>query len=200
MDEMPLYPVAMRLEGRACLVIGNPDDREATQKAKALAECGASVRRIHDYQTIRDSDVAGVFLVLSTVRDEAVSQRLQHLSERHGFLLWCMDQPCFGSISMMAIAKSGPVRLAVSTSGAAPSISKTFRKSLERAMDPKFGRFITQLASLRDGLRRRMPRANQAQERIGAILEASRNFEVRISFQYPDWFEKPELVEHPEAE
>jgi siroheme synthase (precorrin-2 oxidase/ferrochelatase) len=186
----PFFPVALNLEGRTCVVIGEADDREVTQKAQALKECGAIVRHVHEYSTLRERDVAKTFFVLSAVRDEAFSAHLERLSERHGFLLWCVDQPQFGSISMMAIAKSGPVRVAASTSGVAPSISKAFRKSLERAMDRRFRRFVAELGTLRKRLRERMPQSSQAPERIDAMLSASRDFDVRVSFSYPAWFDQ----------
>jgi hypothetical protein len=33
-----------------------------------------------------------------------------------------------------------------------------------------------------------LPHDAQASQRIDAMLDASRNFDVRVSFRYPDWF------------
>lgn len=184
----PFFPVALTLEGRLCVVIGDAEDREAIQKTKALEESGATVRRVLDRHDLCHDDLCEAFFVLSTIRDEEFSTRLQRLSELHGFLLWCIDQPQFGSVSMMAIAKSGPVRIGTSTSGVAPAVSKTLRKALERAMDPTFLRFITQLGLLRTNLRAQLPGVHQSTERIEAMLHASQDFNVRVSFTYPDWF------------
>ena len=193
MSTKPFFPVALTLEGRRCIVIGPANDREAKQKSKALEESGAIVQHVHDYQNLCHDDVCEVFFVLSTVRDEVFSARLHRLSELHGFLLWCVDQPQFGSVSMMAIAKSGPVRVMASTSGVAPSISKALRQAVERAMDPTFVRFIIELGNLRHNLRKRMPEPSQSPARIGAMLDASRDFDVQVSFTYPEWFHSKNL-------
>jgi len=182
------FPVALNLEGRTCVVIGPAADREVKHKSTALEECGALVRHVRGHRPLRDEDVAGAFFVLSAVRDEALSARLQRLSVERGFLLWCVDQPQYGCVSMMAVAKSGPVRVAASTSGVAPTISKAFRKSLERAMDGTFDRFVAELGTLRKRLRERMPQSEAASERIEAMLSASRDFDVRVSFTYPQWY------------
>ena len=192
MDRKAFFPVALNLQGRDCLVIGRSDDREAISKAQAFEECGAGVRRLHDPQSISEDDLAGAFFVVSTVVDRELSARLRRMADEHRFLLCCIDQPEFGFVSMTAIAKSGPVLVAISTSGVAPSVSKDFRKALQRAMDAKFSRFIERLGSLRKNVRERLSDPSQALERISCIREASRDFRIAISFSYPEWFEKTE--------
>jgi siroheme synthase (precorrin-2 oxidase/ferrochelatase) len=189
MARRPFFPLALTLEGRRCVVIGPLDDREANDKTAALEECGAQIQRILDPAALQDSHVANAFFVLSGVKDKAFSARLLALSNEHRFLLWCVDQPASSSVSMMAIARSGPVRVASSTSGAAPAVAGTFRRALERAMDPTFERFIERLAALRLRIREAKPGRDQARERVDEILEASRDFDVSVTFQYPEWFE-----------
>ena len=128
--------------------------------------------------------------MLSAIKDRALSEHLLALSHRHRFLLWCVDQPAFGSVSMMAIAKSGPVRVATSTSGAAPAVASIVRRAFERAMDPTFARFIEQLAAMRLRIREAKPGRAQARERVEQILEASRAFDVTVAFRYPEWFQE----------
>ena len=76
------YPVSLNVEGRACVVIGAADDREATQKAAALEESGACVRRICDVASLRDEDVSEAFFVISTPQNEELSARLRVLADR----------------------------------------------------------------------------------------------------------------------
>ncbi len=187
MPRKPFYPLALNLEGRRCLVIG--EDREATEKSAVLEECGALVERATP-ASVTDGTVGEFFFVLSTIKDEVLTARLHALSQSQRFLLWCVDRPASSSVSMMSIARSGPVRVAASTSGAAPAISKTFRKALEGAMDAKFARFIEHLSSLRERLRESKPARSQTHERVDAMLEASRNFGISVSFRYPEWFER----------
>src|SRR5271167_3277945 len=116
------FPVSLNLVGRACVVIGAADDREAIEKTAALEESGADVRRVYHARELRDEDVAGAFFVISTPLDAELSARLRALADRHRFLLCCIDQPKFGFVAMAAIAKAGPVRIAISTAGLAPRV------------------------------------------------------------------------------
>lgn len=190
MERRPFFPLALTIAGRDCVVIGPLDDPEVAQKSASLEECGANVRHVADHTALADADVAGAFLVLSAIKDRTLSKRLLELSRDHRFLLWCVDQPAFSSVSMMAIAKSGPVRVATSTSGAAPAVASTLRRAFERAMDPTFARFIEQLAAMRLRIREAKPGRAQARERVDLILEASRTFDVSVAFRYPEWFKE----------
>jgi len=186
----PFFPLALTIAGRACVVIGPLDDPEVVQKSASLEECGADVRHVADHAALADADVADAFLVLSAIKERTLSERLLELSRAHRFLLWCVDQPAFSSVSMMAVARSGPVRVATSTSGAAPAVASILRRAFERAMDPTFARFIEQLAAMRLRIREAKPGRDHARERVDLTLEASRAFDARIAFSYPEWFEE----------
>jgi precorrin-2 dehydrogenase / sirohydrochlorin ferrochelatase len=182
------FPVSLNLEGRACVVIGAADDREAVDKAAALEEAGAQVRRIHDPSDLRDEDVSGAFFVISTPQDAALSARLRALADRHRFLLCCIDQPRYGFVAMAAIAKAGPVRVAISTAGLAPRVGKALKNALQRAMDERFARFIGNLAERRQRTHAAHPEPESSQLRRDAMIEAARGFRADVKFEYPEWF------------
>ena len=127
---MAFFPVGLNLVGRRCVVIGAEDDREAIAKEAALRESGADVRWIKDPAALRDEDVIDAYFVISTPQDEALSARLRALADQHKFLLCCIDQPKYGFVAMAAIAKAGPVRVAISTSGLAPRVGKILKEAL----------------------------------------------------------------------
>ncbi len=183
------FPVGLNLEGRPCVVIGAESDREAVEKAAALGESGADVRRIYDAAALQDDDVAGAFFVISTPQDEALSARLRALADRYRFLLCCIDQPRFGFVAMAAIAKAGPVRVAVSTAGLAPRVGKALRIALQRAMDAKFERFVERLAELRERTQAAHPGLHESPFRRRSMIDAARGFEADVSLHYPAWFE-----------
>jgi siroheme synthase (precorrin-2 oxidase/ferrochelatase) len=186
------FPVSLNLDGRPCVVIGAPDDREAVEKSAALEESGAQVRRIYDPQTLRDEDLAEVFFVISTPQDAALSARLRSLADRHGFLLCCIDQPKFGFVAMAAIAKAGPVRIAISTAGLAPRVAKALKNALQRAMDAKFARFIAHLAQRRASVQATHPGPESSAVRRAAMIEEARGFRAEVHFSYPPWFDDAE--------
>ena len=186
----PFFPVSLNLAGRRCVVIGEADDREAVEKARALRESGADVCWIENPGALRDDDVAGAYFVISTPQDDALSARLRKLADAHKFLLCCIDQPQYGFVAMAAIAKAGPVRIAVSTTGLAPRVGKNLRDALQRAMNAKFTRFIECLATQKTRVKRSHPGPGASAIRRKAMIDAATGFDADIAFTYPAWFEE----------
>jgi siroheme synthase (precorrin-2 oxidase/ferrochelatase) len=189
MSTFPFFPLALKLEGKPCVVIGAADDPEATAKEAALREAGADVKWIQNPTAFREEDVDDAFLVISTPLDDALGARLAHLAQQHRFLLCCIDQPAYGSVAMAAIAKAGPVRVAISTAGLAPRVGKLLKEALQRAMDERFIHFVDRIAQRRFQARRRFPERAQATQRRNAMIEAAEGFEAKVVFSYPQWFE-----------
>ncbi|MHB1549771.1 MAG: precorrin-2 dehydrogenase/sirohydrochlorin ferrochelatase family protein [Vulcanimicrobiaceae bacterium] len=183
------FPVSLNLTGRTCVVIGAAGDREAIEKEAALREAGATVRWIRDVADLRDEDVSDAFFVISTPQDAQLSARLRRLADERGFLLCCIDQPAYGFVSMAAIAKAGPVRIAISTAGLAPRVGKVLKVALQRVMDAKFERFVECLATQRARVRRRHPAPEESSVRRRAMIDAADGFEMEATVGYPRWFE-----------
>ena len=177
------FPVGLNVRDRDCLVIG--DDREANEKEAALRETGARVRRIREVTNVRDEDVRDAFLVISTPQDEALAARLRALADKHRFLFCAIDQPRYGFVAMQAVAKAGPVRIAISTGGISPRVGGKLRVALQAALDATFERFMNCLNAQRQ---RNRTRSNESDERREAMLRAAEGFEVEVRLRYPEWF------------
>lgn len=191
----PFFPVGLNLDGRVCVVVGEAVDREAIEKAAALEESGAQVRRIYDWTKLRDEDVTDAFFVISTPQNRELSVRLRSLADRHRFLLCCIDQPRYGFVAMAAIAKAGPVRIAISTAGLAPRVGKILKNALQKAMDSRFVRFVENLAVQRERTHAAHPEPESSAHRRTAMIEAARGFGAEVRFEYPSWFERDD-AEH----
>ncbi|MGA8574725.1 MAG: hypothetical protein WB609_03425 [Candidatus Cybelea sp.] len=189
----PFFPVSLNLDGRVCIVIGEADDREAIEKSASLEEAGADVRRIYEWNSLREDQLVDAFFVISTPQEAELSARLRALADRHRFLLCCIDQPRYGFVAMAAIAKAGPVRVAISTAGLAPRVGKALKNALQRAMDEKFVHFVERLAEQRERTREAHPRPEDSPVRRGAMIEAARGFEADVRFAYPSWFEENDV-------
>jgi siroheme synthase (precorrin-2 oxidase/ferrochelatase) len=181
----PFFPVSLQLSGRRCVVIGN--DREADEKSEALREAGADVHRVADAAMLRDADVLDAFFVISTPQDAGLSARLRDLADTHRFLLCCIDQPQYGFVAMAAIAKAGPVRIAIATSGLAPRVGKILKERLQTAMDATFKRFVEELGEKKVAMQRENPGLEHTDERRRAMIEAAEGFDAEIAFTYPPW-------------
>lgn len=186
------FPVSLNLVGRRCLVIGAENDREAIEKSAALEEAGADVRRIYAGNDVNEEDVAQAFFVISTPLDEELSKRLRVLADKHRTLLCCIDQPAHGFVAMAAIAKAGPVRVAISTAGLAPRVGKILKNALQRSMDARFEKFIAILAKRRKQTREAHPLPQDSELRRKAAIENTAGFEARIEFEYPAWLDGSE--------
>ncbi|MHB8147710.1 MAG: precorrin-2 dehydrogenase/sirohydrochlorin ferrochelatase family protein [Vulcanimicrobiaceae bacterium] len=191
------FPVSLNLAGRTCVVIGARDDREAVEKAAALAEAGAHVRWLSDPATLCDEEIVDAFFVISTPQDAALSRRLRALADRHKFLLCCIDQPVYGFVAMAAIAKAGPVRIAISTTGQAPRVGKALKEALQDAMDATFERFIRCLSSQKTRIKRTYPDSSDTRIRRTEMIDAATGFTATLAFTYPEWFEERERAQLP---
>lgn len=189
LDQAVFFPVSLNLMGRRCVVIGERDDREAIEKEAALRESGADVVWITEPGTLRDEDVTGAFFVISTPQDEKLSARLRALANEHRFLLCCIDQPAYGFVAMTAVAKAGPVRVAISTAGLAPRVGKKLKQALQGAMDATFAAFVAELARRRETVREAHPRPEDSTFRRSDAIEAAEGFEADVTFRYPPWFD-----------
>lgn len=170
-------------------MIGAADDREAIEKSAALEEAGANVRRLYQWERLEE-ELEDAFFVISTPQDAELSARLRALSDRKRFLLCCIDQPKFGFVAMAAIAKAGPVRVAISTAGLAPRVGKALKNALQGAMNDRFARFVEELARRRERVRELHPRVEDSQIRRSAMIDAARGFSADVRFAYPEWFDE----------
>ncbi|MDQ6943572.1 MAG: hypothetical protein M3169_13805 [Candidatus Eremiobacteraeota bacterium] len=190
-DPLPphgFYPVSLNLVGRACVVIGPADDREAIEKVAALRAVDADVRWITDPRALLDDDVKDAFFVIATPQDGALSARLRALADAHRFLLCTIDQPRFGFVAMQAIVAAGPVRIGISTGGVAPRVGKALKDALARVLDAKFARFIDCLATQKRRNRTRL--ADDGGARRRAMIAAADGFSLDARISYPEWFEE----------
>jgi siroheme synthase (precorrin-2 oxidase/ferrochelatase) len=142
----PAFPVALKLVGRACLVVGTGD--EARARAAALEAAGAKVTIVSG--AFVPSDLDGMWLAVLTDRDEELATRIARAAEERRVFFCAVDQPEAGSYSHVAIARAGPVFAALGTQGEAPALARRLRELLEELFNAAgLGPFAERLAALR---------------------------------------------------
>lgn len=160
------FPLGLRLDGKACLVVGSGDEAELRTNHLVLA--GARVRLISEQPTPRlvelesaetiaiarrsfeEPDLDGVWLVVQTDRDAPLAERIGRAAEARQIFFCAIDQPAHSTFSHLALARSGPVTVAISTNGVAPSLARRLREELERVLTAAgIGEFAKRLAELR---------------------------------------------------
>jgi precorrin-2 dehydrogenase/sirohydrochlorin ferrochelatase len=205
MSANPGFPLVLDVKGWLVLVIGG--DEEAAEKTRRLLEAGARVtvisptlndalrqlvasgKVIHRGRTFREADLDHAILVLNTIRgDREFSRTLLAAARPKGVLVWSVDCPEASSVTMPAVAASGHVRVAISTSGVAPALSGFVKEDLERILDAEFAAFVDWLGELREQAKSNEP---DVEKRRALLREALDGFRFLGKVQYPKvWLEE----------
>jgi precorrin-2 dehydrogenase/sirohydrochlorin ferrochelatase len=201
MSPNPGFQLSLDVKGRACLILGGEEDaaekasRLLTAGAKvtvinptlndALRKLAASAKIIHRGRRYRAGDAEGALLVINTVRDEDLARSLFDQAKKERFLLCSSDLPELSTVSLPAVVTRGHLRLAISTSGAAPALSSRLREELEQIFGPEFESFLEWLAARRVETKEREADARQRREVLRALLNG---FKFTGHIEYPaEW-------------
>lgn len=166
MNGRDLYPLFLKLQGKRCLIAGG--GKVAYRKTLDLLECGADVTMIAE-KPIREccdlalkgdiklfsrvfnkDDIIGMFLVFAATDDDEANAEIAALSKREGILVNVVDDPARCDFLSGSIVKRGPLRIAISTSGASPLIAQKIRCELEMRYDETYGDFIRTAGEIRE--------------------------------------------------
>lgn len=201
----PGFQLSLDVKGRSCVVLGGDD--EAADKVHRLLEAGAKVtvihptlndtlrkltasgKIIHRGRMFRATDTAGVVLVINTLRhDPDYSRSLFELAQKERFLLWSADQPEVSNVMMPAVVSRGHLRIAISTSGASPTLASHLRRDLEAVFDQEFEWFLDWLNKLREEVQRGEA---DVEQRRAKLREALDGFRLTGRIEYPKaWLEE----------
>jgi precorrin-2 dehydrogenase len=162
----PVFPIALLLEGRACLVVGS--GTELTSRTRALLDAHArpSVVSASPSEEIRalaqrgevelherefsDTDLNDKWLAVLVDENAELAARMATLAERARVFFCAVDQPEHNSYAHMAQARAGLLTIAISTAGQAPALGRRLREELERLLtQSKLSAFVDRLAELR---------------------------------------------------
>ncbi len=162
-----VYPVALLLQGRRCLVVGG--GRVARRKVAGLLEAGARVtvvapgidpalRRLPVKVIERPydpSDLAGCQLVICATGRAELDRRVHDDAEAAGIFVNAADDPRSCSFFLPAVHRDGPVTVAVSTSGEAPALAAALRDEIAARIAPRLGAVAEVLGATRRALHAR---------------------------------------------
>jgi siroheme synthase-like protein len=159
------YPLFLNVAGRLCLVIGG--GAVAQRKVRMLLSFGASVRlsapkvtaylqKLSDAGRIElrlrpydDGDLAGATLVFAATDDGAVNRSAAAEAQRLGIPINVADDPALCDFYVPSIVRKGPITIAISTSGALPSLSKRLRLDMEKWITRDYERYLKKVSRLR---------------------------------------------------
>lgn len=172
-----LFPAALDLRGRPCLVVGG--GRVAARKVRSLLDCGAAVTVIAPEVTeaietalraegrrpkgaapalrvrrraYQRGDVAGHWLAIAATGVRAVDRAVFEDGEAFRVFVNAADDPASCSLLLPAVLRRGPVSVAVSTSGSSPALARWLRDRLAAVAGVELAELARLLAELRGRL------------------------------------------------
>jgi precorrin-2 dehydrogenase / sirohydrochlorin ferrochelatase len=166
--KLPLFPMFVRLKGRACLVVGA--GIVAEEKIRGLLDAGARVRVIAPAATtaivalarskklawlardFKQRDVVGAFLIVAATSSSYAHERIWRAAHRANVLCNVVDDPERCDFFYGAVVRRGPLQIAVSTGGRSPALAQQIRKQLEEQFSPKYAERVEKLGRARSRL------------------------------------------------
>ncbi len=161
-----VFPIALLLKDRACLVVGSGAELTSRTQAllevrarptvisnapneaiRALAAAGSIVLYERDFM---DSDLNGKWLAVLVDENRTLAARMARIAEVERVFFCAVDQPKHNSYAHMTQARAGLLTIAISTAGQAPALGRRLREELERLLAAaNMSAFVDKLAALR---------------------------------------------------
>ena len=163
-----LFAMFLKLEGKACLVVGGGAIAEG--KIAGLLRAGARVTVVSPEITpalleqarrneicwrprgFQTSDLDGMTLAVAATSSFEVNAMVYDEADRRGILCNAVDQPQQCHFYYPAVVDRGPLQIAISTAGLSPSLAQRLRKELEVQFGPEYERWVEWLGSVRSAL------------------------------------------------
>lgn len=161
----PLYVACLRLTGRRAVVVGG--GAIGLEKVEGLLACDADVTLVApetvpelatlaaegsirwERRAYRGADLDGALLAIAATGDTEVNIRVFEDAEARATLVNVVDVPPLCSFVLPAIARNGPIAIAISTAGASPALAKRMKREVAEL----FGEPYAQLALLLNEVR-----------------------------------------------
>jgi precorrin-2 dehydrogenase/sirohydrochlorin ferrochelatase len=163
------YPIFVDLAGRTVVVVGGGE--VALRKVESLAAAGARVRvvapeidaRIHvianaecRQEPYTAAALEGATLAIAATDRPEVNSQVSADCRQRGLLCNVVDVPAECDFIVPSVMQQGPLVIAVSTGGAAPSAAGRIRRRIEREFGPAYGLWLARLGRLRADLKGRV--------------------------------------------
>jgi precorrin-2 dehydrogenase / sirohydrochlorin ferrochelatase len=160
-----LFPMFMKLSGKACLVVGA--GKVGEPKIGGLIDTGAYIHVVAiaassqvrewaiagkielELRAFQAGDVDGKFLAVVATASNSLNELIYREAQRRGVLCNVVDVPEYCDFFYPAVVRRGDLQIAISTAGRSPSLAQKLRKQLERQFGPGYAAWVEQLGETR---------------------------------------------------
>lgn len=162
-----MYPIMLQLRGVRVVIIGG--GRIAERKVQGLLEAGADevilispqlTPRLQELAACRSiewqgrsyqtTDAEGARLLFAATDDSELNRRIAEDGRQAGALVNTVDEAEGRGFINPAVVRRGDLLIAVSASGASPSLSVRLKRELEQQYGNEYTNSLEQLRKLRD--------------------------------------------------
>ena len=186
MLDTDLYFACIDLRGRRALVVGGGP--AAAEKADALClsraevlvvaeRAGERIQELHaegklrwEARSYETSDLDGCLLAIAAAEDRRTNERVFAEADERAMLVNVVDVPELCNFISPAIARRGPVAIAVTTSGASPALAQRVRREIEGTVDESYGTLARLLDAERAWARTNLPDYDDRKRFFSAIV------------------------------
>jgi siroheme synthase-like protein len=188
MLDTSFYIACLKLTGRRCVVVGG--GAVGLEKVEGLLACDADVTLIaptavdplREYASegsIRweergyagATDLEGVFLVIAATAETDVNIAVFADAERRAMLVNVVDVPPLCNFILPAIARTGPLAIAISTAGASPALAKRIKREIQAQYGEPYARLALLLNEARGWAKGTLPTFQERREFFAAIVD-----------------------------
>ncbi|WP_308910261.1 siroheme synthase CysG [Pseudokordiimonas caeni] len=177
MQPESLFPISLDLRSRTCLMLGGGSI--AANKAKPLLDAGATLRLVADHlcpdmaalmkdhpiqhvgALLDEAHLDSVMLAIDSGEMPAFADDLRRLTLARSILLNAVDAPARCDFHMPAVVRRGPIQVAISTGGAAPTLARNLRQMIERLLPHDIAQRVRRAATLRAEVKEKLSPAAQ---------------------------------------
>lgn len=166
--DVSLFPMFVKLAGRACLVVGAGAVGEA--KIQSLLPTGASIRVVAPSATpavakwavagqiawdARDfvpTDLDGALLVIVATSSREVNDLVFREAQKRGVLCNAVDDPERCDFYYPAVIRRGSLQIAISTEGRSPALAQRLRREIETQFGVEYADWVERIGRERKQL------------------------------------------------
>jgi precorrin-2 dehydrogenase/sirohydrochlorin ferrochelatase len=179
---MEMFPIFLKLEGRACLVVGA--GTIAAPKIESLLRAGGAVTVVAprvtaeveaqaeagmlrlEQREFAEADLHGIFLVVAATDVQAVNHAVAEAARAHGILCNSVDDPPDCDFFYPSVVRRGDLQIAVSTAGKSPALAQRLRQEMDELLAPDMGDWLDRLGETRERILAAYPAGEERKQAL----------------------------------
>lgn len=179
------YPIMLRLIGKKVVVVGG--GKVAERKVTGLLDTGAQVivvspeatkelqhlaregQIIWQQKFFAGSDIDEAFMIFAATNDDKINQAVRSTAKDHQ-LVTIADDADGSNFHVPSHFQRGRLSIAVSTSGASPTLAGNIREQLEHQFDKSYEEYLEFLFSTRQWILKEVKDASLKRKLLTAIV------------------------------